>query len=45
MKNVPFKGGMNTETMKYYVDFSARNGFPYMLVDAGWAASGGSGLW
>jgi alpha-glucosidase len=43
VKNVPFTGGMNTATMKYYVDFSARNGFPYMLVDAGWAAhSGGS---
>src|SRR5208283_4585441 len=35
------KGGMNTETMKYYIDFSARNGFPYMLVDAGWAAGEG----
>lgn len=42
VKNVPFKGGMNTETMKYYIDFSARNGFPYMLVDAGWAASAGA---
>jgi alpha-glucosidase len=41
VKNVPFKGGMNTATMKYYIDFSARNGFPYMLVDAGWAASTG----
>jgi alpha-glucosidase len=39
VKNVPFKAGMNLETMKYYVDFSARNGLPYMLVDAGWAAS------
>ena len=39
VKNVAFHGGMNTETMKYYIDFSARNGFPYMLVDAGWAAS------
>jgi alpha-glucosidase len=41
VKNVPFAGGMNTATMKYYVDFSARNGFPYMLVDAGWASSPG----
>jgi alpha-glucosidase len=41
VKNVPFVGGMNTATMKYYVDFSARNGFPYMLVDAGWASSAG----
>jgi len=40
-------GGMNTESMKYYIDFSARMGFPYMLIDAGWAArmaGGGRGL-
>ncbi len=24
--------------MKYYVDFAARSGFPYMLIDAGWSA-------
>jgi len=40
VKNQPFQGGMNTETMKYFIDFSARNGFPYMLVDAGWSAPG-----
>ena len=28
---------MNTETFKYYVDFAAKNGFEYVLVDAGWA--------
>lgn len=27
-----------TITMKYYVDFAADSGFPYMLVDAGWSA-------
>jgi alpha-glucosidase len=26
-----------TENMKYYVDFSARSGLEYMLVDAGWS--------
>ena len=30
--------GKNDETMRYYIDFSARNGFEYMLIDAGWAA-------
>lgn len=30
-------GGMNTDSMKYYIDFSSRMGFPYMLIDAGWA--------
>ena len=24
--------------MKYYVDFAAKSGFEYMLVDAGWTA-------
>ena len=32
------KPAYTTETMKYYVDFAARSGFPYMLIDAGWSA-------
>jgi alpha-glucosidase len=31
------RGGMTTDSMKYYIDFSARMGFPYMVIDAGWA--------
>ncbi|MCK4894789.1 MAG: glycoside hydrolase family 97 protein, partial [Calditrichia bacterium] len=31
-----FRGGMNTPTMKYYIDFAADAGLEYMLVDAGW---------
>lgn len=27
-----------TETMKYYVDFAARSGFPYFFLDAGWSS-------
>ena len=45
-KGVSFRPGMNTDTMKHYIDFSSRNGFPYMLIDAGWAgraAAGGRG--
>ena len=38
-EGVAFKPGMNTETMKHYIDFSADSGFPYMLIDAGWARS------
>lgn len=34
---VPFQPGMNTSTMKHYIDFAARHKFEYMLVDAGWA--------
>ncbi|UWZ82317.1 glycoside hydrolase family 97 protein [Occallatibacter riparius] len=35
--NVTFTPGMNTATLKHYIDFSAASGFPYMLIDAGWA--------
>jgi alpha-glucosidase len=38
---VSFKTGMNTNTMKHYIDFAADSGFPYMLIDAGWAAKAG----
>jgi alpha-glucosidase len=33
------KPGMNNETMKYYIDFSARNKFEFMLIDGGWQAN------
>jgi len=31
------KPAFTTATMKYYVDFATKSGFPYMLVDAGWS--------
>jgi alpha-glucosidase len=31
------KPGMNTATMKHYIDFASESGFAYMLIDAGWA--------
>ncbi len=31
-----FRGGMNTQTMKYYIDFAADAGLEYLLIDAGW---------
>jgi alpha-glucosidase len=34
--DVNFKPGMNTATMKHYVDFAAAHRLEYMLVDAGW---------
>ncbi len=40
-KNVPFKTGMNTDTMKHYIDFSSAAGLEFMLIDAGWAKRGG----
>ncbi len=35
-KDVDFKPGMNTATMKHYIDFAAEHHLEYMLVDAGW---------
>lgn len=29
--------GYTTRNMEYYVDFSAKSGFPYMMLDAGWS--------
>ncbi len=31
------KPAYTTENMKYYVDFAAESGFPYMMLDAGWS--------
>jgi alpha-glucosidase len=31
------KAAFTTKNMEYYVDFAAKSGFPYMLLDAGWA--------
>jgi alpha-glucosidase len=36
LTGVDFRSGMNTETFKYYVDFAAKHGLEYVLVDAGW---------
>ena len=35
--SVDFETGMNTATMKHYIDFASASGLPYMLIDAGWA--------
>ena len=35
--DVTFKSGINLDTYKYFVDFAARNGVGYMLMDEGWA--------
>ena len=37
--DLPFTPGMNTKTMKHYVDFAAAHRFEYMLIDAGWYPS------
>ena len=41
--SVKFKIGMNTDTMKHYIDFASASGFNYMLIDAGWAKADRNG--
>ncbi|MCF7972468.1 MAG: glycoside hydrolase family 97 protein [Phycisphaerae bacterium] len=33
---VDFKAGVNTETYKYYIDFAAKYGLEYIILDEGW---------
>ncbi|MCL1096124.1 glycoside hydrolase family 97 protein [Shewanella kaireitica] len=33
---VDFKAGINTETYKYYIDFAAKYGIEYIVLDEGW---------
>ncbi|MCI5580035.1 MAG: glycoside hydrolase family 97 protein [Phocaeicola plebeius] len=35
--DVNFKGGINFDTYKYFVDFASRNGISYIIIDDGWA--------
>lgn len=34
--NVDFKAGINTQTYKYYIDFAAKYGIEYIVLDEGW---------
>jgi alpha-glucosidase len=34
---VDFKSGVNTATYKYYIDFAARYGLQYIILDEGWS--------
>lgn len=42
-KNVSFEPGMNTETLKHYIDFSAEAGLEYALIDEGWSTNNAKG--
>jgi alpha-glucosidase len=33
---VDFQAGINTKTYEYYVDFAAKYGIPYIILDDGW---------
>jgi alpha-glucosidase len=36
ISGVDFKAGINTATYKYYIDFAAKYGIPYVILDEGW---------
>ena len=36
LRGVDFKAGINFETYKYYIDFAAKNGIEYVVLDEGW---------
>ncbi len=39
LRGVDFEAGINTDTYKYYVDFAARHGIEYVILDEGWAVN------
>lgn len=41
---VDFRAGINTETYKYYIDFAAKFGIEYVILDEGWAVPGKADL-
>jgi len=40
LAGVSFKPGVNTETYKFFVDFAARTGLEYIILDEGWYKTG-----
>ncbi|SFW23769.1 glycoside hydrolase family 97 protein [Chitinophaga sancti] len=37
--DVDFRAGINNDTYKYYIDFAAKNGIEYVLLDEGWCST------
>ena len=37
ISGVDFASGMNTDTYLYYIDFAAKNGLEYIIIDEGWS--------
>ena len=44
LTGVPFKAGVNTATYNYYVDFAAKHGIEYVILDEGWAVRNANDL-
>ncbi len=41
---VDFRSGVNNDTYKYYIDFAARTGVEYVILDEGWSVKGAADL-
>ena len=39
IRGVDFPAGINNETYEYYIDFAARSGIEYVILDEGWAVN------
>jgi alpha-glucosidase len=39
----PDKGGTDMPTIRKYIDFAAKSGFEYMMIDEGWCLNSGGG--
>jgi len=39
ISNVDFEAGINTATYQAYIDFAAKNGIEYVILDEGWAVN------
>ncbi len=39
LTGVDFEAGINNDTYKFYIDFAARYGIDYVILDEGWSAS------
>lgn len=36
VRGVPFRAGVNDSTYRFFIDFAARYGIPYVILDEGW---------
>ena len=44
LEDVDFEAGINNATYKYYIDFAARYGIEYVILDEGWSVKGEADL-
>lgn len=44
VKGVDFKAGINNDTYKFYIDFAAKYGIEYVILDEGWSVKGKADL-